>query len=71
MGLVLRFEELQRGRRDHAEALDAGSPGDGLLHRRTGDVLNREASFVGSGRGQFASVDDRVIGQALVWWGGH
>jgi hypothetical protein len=52
MGLVLRIEELQRRRREHATAMDAGSPVDGLPQRRTGYVLDHEAGLIGAIRSE-------------------
>jgi hypothetical protein len=47
MRLVLRIEQLQRGRRDYAMALDA-SPLDEVPQRRTGYVLDHEARLIGA-----------------------
>ena len=52
MCFVLRVEEFQRGRRDHATALNTGRPVDGLPHRRTGYVLDHEARLVGAVRAE-------------------
>ena len=46
MRLILRIEQLQRGRLDYAMALDA-SPLDEVPQRRTGYVLDHEARLIG------------------------
>jgi hypothetical protein len=51
MGLVLRIEQLQRGRRDYAVALDA-SPLDELPQRRASYVLDHEARLIGAVRAE-------------------
>jgi hypothetical protein len=47
MRLVLRIEELQRGRHDYAMAL-AANPLDGLPQRRAGYVLDHETRLIGA-----------------------